>query len=147
MRTKAACLALLSVMIALPALAMRQNAGPKCGRVNPAALFFQVGPDEWRPVDASLASPPSGFVPERILPLLFFGDDGRITLTRVGAGPGAFKEGEFEIEGSCNGGQCSAAGTPLDCPASGGPTCTSGQTCHCVCESGGGQTTTHNECR
>lgn len=151
MRTRRVCLLLFSVAVAPLLLAVPAAAGadgPRCGRVDPAALFFPDGPEGWLPVDDSLPRPASGFVPERILPLIFFGDDGRLNLTRVGVGAGAFKEGEFELEGgACNGGQCSAAGTPLNCPTSGGPTCTSTETCHCICESGGGQTTTHNECR
>jgi hypothetical protein len=84
------------------------------------------------------------------LPLLFLDGEGNVTYTRVpvdGGSVGSFlsflKEGELELEGACNGGQCAAGGTILNCPTSGGPTCSSIENCYCVCSGGG----SHNECR
>ena len=77
------------------------------------------------------------------MPVLFLDDDGNITFTKVPVAGNFLKEGEFELEGACNGGQCAAGGAVLNCPTSGGPTCTSGQSCYCVCSDGG----SHNECR
>ena len=47
------------------------------------------------------------------------------------------EDGELTVmaAGNCNGGQCTTAGgTTLSCPTSGGPSCTSAESCICHCK-------------
>jgi hypothetical protein len=141
MKVKPVCLSLLALVFAMsPSLyaAPPQDA-------DSAPLFFEVGPGDWRSVDTTtLVSKARGSAPGRVVPFLFFDENGQITLTQMAVEGGGM---ESLFAGECNGGQCAAGGVALSCPTSGGPTCGSGESCYCTCDGGGGSTSTRNVCR
>jgi len=142
MQAKAVRIHLCALLVTASLLPATGYAESRHGVIDPAFLFFEAGPGDWRPLDATSTIAASATAPGPVVPLVFIDDDGKFVVTPVAIA----KEGEFLLEGACNGGQCSAGGRALNCPTSGGPTCSAGQTCSCQCESGGGETTTHNQC-
>jgi hypothetical protein len=145
MKTKCACFALLT--LAAAALTFLPNPGYAASKLkgdDPSSLQLEVAPGEWRPVDLALSSEEP--VKGSVLPFLFFDESGNIRLTRVPVEGEGFFDLFKEMAGDCNGGQCASGGVALNCPTSGGPTCSAGQTCKCKCDGGGGSTSTYNEC-
>lgn len=70
-------------------------------------------------------------------PVFLVGDHGAMTL----AGATTSADGSIEVRkclsGPCNGGTCvTAAGVTLTCPTTGGPSCSSSETCTCSCAGG-----------
>lgn len=51
------------------------------------------------------------------------------------------------VETPCNGGTCDAGGSAISCPASGGPSCKSDESCECKCKKEGKKWTTYNNCK
>ena len=144
MRTKSVRLSLVALVFALSLVSVQVYADSNPEGIEPSSLSFEVSPGDWRPFDTALVSEASEHAPGRVLPLLFFDEGGQITLTQVAVEDG-FAD-FFMLAGECNGGQCASGGLALNCPTSGGPTCSDGQRCSCKCDGGGGSTSTYNEC-
>lgn len=144
MKTKASCLVLLAFTLVALIVNTPGYAASKPEGADPSSISV-VG--DWQPAEGALVSKPDETGLRRILPLLFLDQDGKLIFSRfVVQGTSAKMEELPAVDGSCNGGQCAAAGVALSCPASGGPTCSAGQTCSCTCDAGGGSTSTHNAC-
>jgi hypothetical protein len=145
MKTRAVFLSITASLLTLAILALPASVAAGQEGADLANLRVKIGHDGWRIVDTTLVSKASRSTPGQVLPFLFFDERGQLTLTQLPVeGDGWL---ELFMEGSCNGGSCLSGGGSVNCPTSGGPTCTSGQNCYCVCEGGGGTTSTHNECR
>ena len=146
MKTGSVSLPITASLLALAILALPASVAAQQEEGDRANLRVKIGDDDWRTVDATLVSEASRSAPGQVLPFLFFDEQGQLTLSQLPV------EGDgwlalFKAGGPCNGGSCLSGGASVNCPTSGGPTCTTTQSCYCVCEGGGGATSTHNECR